>query len=331
MEVQTKPQEWRNEQGVLTTSEGHELNDKNLKDICSYYKIPQTLLKIDNRYGTTTFFDVLRKAVPEVSYRTHDKGVVIMDPLSRFVELDEFMPLVESVTKETGIIPEQFSQGLSERVEWNLDQEESDTVFGDAFQRKIIIERLPQGGVSYSTGVLRLICSNGCRLMDSTHSKLARRNLFAEREAKELINATQNCSLEEYFKGLFTIDGEPMPASVAHVRAMKSTLARIINEDVAAMHFPMEQIKVTYEEQGIDLDRTNSMLLERLPSGLAYYEAFNILTHGAKMAEQTLDTQVEIAKLARLSRMKLIKQLMTSARQAPYFTEIQKKRWMGDL
>lgn len=317
------------DKGFLTET-GVTLEERHMKDVCDYYGIPATLIAVDRKYGTHTLLDVMQSKKLEVGYNEANGSIEIQDPRSVFVEdkvfegiLGQFADLVKSDPKVT-------ATGLTISAVWELP-ESTEEVFGDVFSRQLKVERLRQGGIACATALTRLACTNGMVVAEKGHNRVFRKGVMPKGVASEAVATTLALSLNDLFQSLFYVKGQPVEASVYDIREMKRCLSNITDTEVASSYFPMEEIGNVYQTQGIDIDKTPADLLKRLDSGFTYYEAFNILTNGAKMAEQSLQNHITVAKFYRPSKMKLMKELQQTVERVPVFTENIKKRLMGDL
>lgn len=327
----TSTLEWKfAKDGGFITETGAILGERHMKDVCNYYGIPATLIAVDRKYGTHTLLDVLQSKKLVVGYNEVEGVVDIQDPRSVYVENKEFEEILGQFADLVKSDPKVTSNGLTMSAVWELP-ESTEEVFGDVFSRQLKVERLRQGGVACATALTRLACTNGMVVAEKGHNRVFRKGAIPKGVANEAVATTLSLSLNDLFKSLFYVKGQPVEASVYDVKEMKRCLTDITDSEVAASYFPMEEIGNVYQAQGIDIDKTPADLLKRLDSGFTYYEAFNILTNGAKMAEQSLQNHVTVAKFYRPSKMKLMKELQQTVERVPVFTENVKKRLMGDL
>lgn len=324
--------EWQRADGGYLTPEGLLMTDKELKDVCTFYKIPATLINVDNTFKTNTLLDVVRVAAPKIQIIDQDGVLQVLDPKSKFVSDEEFDQIIELAQDKTGLEFSTTSLGLSKRVAFKSKMSDSDSFIGDLFEKSFTIERLPHGGINFATALLRLVCTNGMVIPDSQYKSLIRSGLVDAPVLTAFSDAVQNFNVDEYFKNLFFKNGEALHASVADYLGMKSTLKSITdNDDIVDLLFPMEGITQFYASQDIDLSGLSRSTLNKLPSGLKYYECFNILTHGAKSAEKTLDNEIKVASWCRPSYLSQIKNSDVVFRGMPHFDAMQIKERMGDV
>lgn len=334
--VKTKVKDWKpTEDGFYETPEGIKLHKQALQDVCDFHKIPQTLLSIDKKYHTNTFIDVAKAVTEEVEILRSDDGscIQVLDPKSNFVSDEQFFEVGEMIKKLSGLDIKEQENGFGKTYEFQLPaNEESDTFVGDLFQKSVKIDRLPQGGVNLSTLLLRLICTNGATMKDAQYYSLIRSGQVSDAIAQVFVDKVQNLNLGEYFKTLFYHNGEPVIASVSDYLGMRDTLKTITELEPEALdaYFPVEPLSEFYEAQNIDITKLNRGLLNRLPSGLKYFEAWNILTNGAKLAERTIRNEMKVADWARNTRMTSIQASDLVFSGMPTFSQATIHQRMGD-
>lgn len=326
--------EWKRADGGYQTPEGLLMTDKELKDVCGFYKIPATLINVDNTFKTQTLLDVVRVAAPKVQIIEQDGMIQVLDPKSNFVSDEEFNLIIEQAQEKTGLefTVDDKRKGIARRISFKTKPTDTDSFVGDVFEKSIAIERLPQGGINLSTALLRLVCTNGMILPDAQYKSLIRSGLVDAPVLTAFSDAVKNFNVDEYFKNLFFKNGEALHASVSDYLGMKQTLKGITDgDDLAEILFPMDGIKQFYEAQGISLDGLSRATLNKLPSGLRYYEAFNILTHGAKSADKTLENEIRVASWCRPSYLSQIKNSDVVFKGMPHFDSLAIKERMGDI
>lgn len=335
--VKTKIKDWKpTEDGFYETPEGVKLQTKQLQDVCEFHKIPQTLLTIDKKYHTNTFIDVAKTVTEEIEVLIDSDNslVQVLDPKSNFVTDEHFYEIGEMVTKLSGLELKETNSGFNKTFEFQLPANaESDTFVGDLFQKSVKIDRLPQGGVNLSTWLLRLICTNGATAKDSQYYSLIRSGQVSDAIAQVFVDKVQNLNLNEYFKTLFYHKGEPVIATVADYLGMRDTLKSITDLEKEALdaYFPVEPLQEFYDAQNIDITKLNRNLLNRLPAGLKYFEAWNILTNGAKLAEKSIRNEMKVADWARNTRMTSIQASDLVFTGMPQFSQQTIHQRMGDI
>lgn len=334
--VKTKIKDWKlTEDGLYETPEGIKMQRQSLQDVCEFHKIPQTLLGIDKKYHTTTFLDVAKSVTEEIEVLRSDDGslVQVLDPKSNFVSDEQFFEVGEMVKKLSGLEMKEQSNGFQKTLEFQIPANaESDTFVGDLFQKSVKIDRLPQGGVNFSTALLRLICTNGSTVKDAQYYSLIRSGQVSDAIAQVFVDKVQNLNLNEYFKTLFYHNGEPVIASVADYLGMRDTLKVITELEPEALdaYFPVEPLAEFYTAQNIDISKLNRALLNRLPSGLKYFEAWNILTNGAKLAEKNIRNEMKVADWARNTRLTSVQASDLVFSGMPVFSQATIHQRMGD-
>lgn len=331
MEKITKTQDWK-KQGDFNyeTAEGVRFDEPALKKVCEYYGIPGTLLNVDKKFGTDTFGQVAKVHAPTIKYVITDEGnVQVLDPRSVLMSDEDYNSALEIAAELSGITPKQITPNLAK---FELPALDSDDFMGDVFKRSFSIERLPQGGVSLATNLLRLVCTNGMTIPDSQYKSLIRSAKLDKTLVGAFWDAVGNFDVDGYFKALFFRDGSPVMASVSDYFGMHDTLARLTDDpDFADLLFPKDPIKEFYQAQNIELGKMARTNLNRLPSGIDYYQCFNILTNGAKQAERTLENELKVADWCRPSRLNQIKASDLAFTGMPHFDIETIKSRMGDI
>jgi len=330
MEVTTtKTKDWKKVgDNIYETPEGVKFESKELKRVCDYYGVPGTLLNVDKKFGTETFAEVAKVHAPVVKYVIRDEKVQVLDPRSTLMTDEEFDKAIEVATTISGITPNLSNK---EKAVFELPAIDSDSFLGDVFSRSFSIERLPQGGVNLATNLLRLVCTNGMIIPDTQYRSLIRSANVDKPVLGAFWDAVGNFSVDKYFDSLFTHNGLPVAASVADYFGMHDTLNRIADEDIANLLLPKEPISEFYASQGIELSKIARMSLNRLPSGIDYYQCFNILINGAKNAEKTLENELKVADWCRPSRLTQMKASYFSFKGMPQFDTSVIKSRMGDV
>lgn len=331
--ITTSPKTWK-KVGTLSyaTPEGIEVKEKELRDICTYYSVPATLLNIDTRFGTNTLQEVLNSHVEKVEILAEDGMHQVLDPKSKFVEDKNFEIIINRFSELTKTEPVISKNSFSKTVEFKIESD-SNTFLSDVFSKSVQVIRLPQGGVALTSKLLRLVCTNGMILPDSQFKSLYRTGNVTDVIASAFVDNFTGFNIDSYFRSLFHKDGEPLQASVADYLGMAGTLKEILGDDndMADILFPTEPIETFYASQGIDLSKISRSLQGRMPSGIDYYSCFNILTNGAKAAEATLDNHIKVANWAKPSRLLQLKNSEVSFKGMPFFSEVDVKSRMGDI
>lgn len=285
--------------GTYKTVEGLELSDSQVREICKYFSVPETLVNVDAKFGTTTALDVLNKTkfVDGVEVIMEgDKIVSVLDPKSKFVTDLNFDTLISSVCDMGLEVSNTKVNGAQKRVTFDLVDVATDTFMDDVFKRQIHIDRLGSGGLMFNSAFLRLTCTNGMLVPDKETSKLIRSGRVSQDQLNNWVGTMGALDVETWFKKKLFIDGSPVDASVADYMGMRSLLQHLTDEDTADFYFPMYNIVEFYEKQDVDVTHTPREILKNLRSGLSYYDCYNILTHGVKQAEElTLEDEIKIA------------------------------------
>lgn len=323
---------WRKVEGGFMTGEGLHLGNSQVIDLCKYTGVPATLVNIDERHGTNATLEVLKavsKTQPELM--VSDGSVLnVMDPKSRYIHDDEFVELTNSLSRFGVSSGTTKNRGARSVVTYNLEKQDTDSVLGDVFQRRVHLDRLPQGGLIITAGLLRLICTNGCVVADNQYRQHFRTKIDDAKLAEKLA-AIAGLQVEDYFKKLFSHNGEWVEASVANFLGMRQTLEAVTCKEVADQYFILDPITKHYEAQGTDISKLPRTMLEKLPSGLSYFDCFNILTHGAKQAEDLATAEeVAIGGWAAPSKLSHMKATVMGLKGRPEFDPILVSRLKGD-
>lgn len=315
--------------GDFKTAEGFILSEKQRKDLCKFNSVPESVINIDKKFSTRTTLDVLRAAQAAPAFIVEDGKILsVLDNRSKFVSDQEFDSMLEGVNLKYFDF-DVVTNGASKKYVYTLSETESDAVFGDVYKRRVVIERLPQGGVSFNGSLLRLACTNGMLIPDAQFRKAFRNNVSAD-NINVLTDYMLSLSVEDYLKNLFTKDGEPLEASVADYFGMRTTLKKFIEEDDAEVFYPEEPIVNFYQSQGTDVKSLSRTAQSNMRSGVSYYDCFNILTNAIKLAEKlTLDEEIEVARWVKPSKILEIKNIKTYT-GAPSFDKGLLKALRGD-
>lgn len=328
MEIVTKTKDWKKAGDLCyETPEGFLLEKKQLSDVCKFYGIPGTLLNVDKKFGTDTFAEVTKVHAPIVKVMVADENVQVLDPKSALVPDEKFEEIISIASAVSGLEP----KVRKNKAVFELPALDNDAFLGDLYSRSLSIERLPQGGVNMATALLRLICTNGMVVPDSQYKSLIRSGNVDKMILSAFWDAVDNFNVDQYFRQLFIHGGQPISASVADYFGMHDTLARITEDvDIANLLFPKDPIIEFYGNQKISLDRMSRSTLNRLPSGIEYYQCFCILTHGAKQAEKTLENEIQVSNWCRPSLLAQIKASDLSFKGIPHFEQSNIRSRMGD-
>ena len=334
-QVKTDINKWEKKDGAIVTAEGYRLSEKQLGDQCDFLRVPKTLLNVDREYNLSTTLQVLRAAsVGKERLLVDDNGEVlsVLDHRSTFMEDEQFFETLKLVEDNSINAPcEVHQRGATLRAIYTLEETGTDTVLGDVFNRQVIIERKPEGGVYVGTGLLRLVCTNGCQVADKVYRQLFRNNVNAEGFA-QLMAAVREMDVTEYFSRLFSNNGKWIEASVADYMGMRKTLSDIVGNEVAAEYFPVGPIYDHYETQNIEVNKMSRSIQQKLPAGVTYFDAFNIMTNGCKRAADTitLADEIMVANWARPSKLKQLRESDIQHHGMPSFPEQLIKRLKGD-
>jgi len=327
----------------IVTLKTKDLNDKyevdgislvsQFSNIEKFYGIPATLHNVDKNFKTHTFRDVLEAAAPTLRVLVKDNAVQVLDPKSQFMEDEEFDSLLTMVTEVAGIQPTSTKQTskFQRQAVINLEPTDKDSFLGDVFSRSWTVTRRAEGGLSFSTDITRLACTNGLVIPDKQFSGFMRKPKIETAILSSFHENALAFSVEDYLKSLFLHNGNPVPCSLADMLDMQKCLADIADEDLANILFPVNQIKEFYGAQGIEVEKLARKYLDKLPTGLSYYQSLNILTNGAKsMAEKTIDNQVRVARFCQPKRMQNMKDVDLHWEGTPKFSATEIHLMMGD-
>lgn len=307
--------------------DGLTLSPAQVKNLGKFYGIPEALHSVDKKFGTSTFHEVLQAATPTLEFLVENDKVQVLDPKSKFLDDTEFLSLIES----SGFTPDIETKGFQKTATVKLASKDSDSFLKDAFSRQWTITRRAEGGLSFSTEIIRLACTNGLTIPDKQFSGFIRNANVDNTYISGFHNSAESFDVDSYLKGLFTVAGEPVQCSVSDMMEMHKCLADLTQDDIADMLFPITSVTDFYANQNIDVKTLSRKYLEKLPSGLSYYEALNILTNGAKsMIEPNIDNQIRIAKFCTPKRMSAMQNVELVFQGAPRFNRDQIHSWMGD-
>lgn len=332
--INTDVRGWKHEQGQYVTGEGLVLSKKQIKEQCEYSSVPTTLVNIDDRFGLDTTLQVLRATstgIERLLVSDDEKQVLsVLDPKSKFTQDDEFMSIIEGIKNKGYEDVKLANNGGSIRATFEAPSNDTDSVLGDIFRRRVIVERMAQGGVYCSAALLRLACTNGMLVADSQYREHFRKEVS---EARMLDNFQRVMSLNttDYFQKMFSKDGKWFDASVADYMGMRQTLINICGKEIADSYFPTAPIFEHYSSQNIQVDKIARPVQAKLPAGVTYFDTFNILTNGIKRAEDiTLKQEVEVGRWARPSYLKQLREADIAFHGRPKFPEAVIQRLKGD-
>ena len=320
----TDVKNWNQTGASIVTGEGLVLGTAQQKDVAKFFKVPATLLSVDANHGTSTFTTVLR-TIPETKkvkllVDASDEVVSVIDPKSTFITDEQYEETIDKIAR-MGFEAKEESRGPVRKTRFDI-VDSHDSFLGDAFKRRLMVERCLNGGMFMSLDLLRLACTNGMLVPDNQFKHLARNKAFDDGILQTFVTDLASLSLDDYLTQLWQKDGQFVQASVSDFLGMKRTLATITDKEVADQYFPEDPIDAHYSAQNIDLTRINDRLRSRMPSGLSYYDCFNILTHGVKQAtDYTLEDEIKVANWAKPSRLLQLKQSDISFHGVPLFDE----------
>ena len=260
------------------------------------------------------------------------KSVTKIDPSNnlkvRYESLHEEVPLNGNASKSVVIdFPDPSS------VSFDTDNGKE-----DFYKKQIILSRLPQGGVSLNSSVLRLACTNGMYVRSKDLSFQSRVNLLQASDFQSILLQIQSMDIQKFFHSLFFNKGKLLPASVSDFMDMSHTLSTILSKSIETpaslvdSYFPIQPIFDFYAAQDIDITTINSKLRSRMPSGLSYFEVFNFLTNGVKRASNlSLSDMLDVSKYASPAKIRQLNDSFVNFSGAPSFDEKLVKTCMGDL
>lgn len=301
------------------------------KNIEKFYGIPNALHSVDKKFSTSTFRTVLEAAAPELQVMVDDSNnVQVLDPRSRYLDDAGFDQMLAAAGPDVKV----EKRGFEKQATVVLQDSDTDVYLGDVFKRQIVITRRAEGGVSINTAIERQVCSNGLMVPDKQFSATLRNpSKFSTELFSSYYDAAGSFNIDEYLQKLFSRDGSPIQASIADIMKMQDCLIRITDdEDLGNLLYRTDRMKDFYAEQAIDIDSLARQYLDKLPSGLTYYQALNILTSGAKaMAEKTIDNQIAVAAFCTPQKMKCLQQVKElQFTGMPQFSNAEIRLFMGD-
>ena len=183
--INTDVRGWKHEQGQYITGEGLILSKKQIKEQCEYSAVPTTLVNIDERYGLDTTLQVLRATstgIERLLVTDDEKQVLsVLDPRSKFTPDDEFHSLIENIKNKGYEDVKIANTGGRIRATFKAPVNDTDSVLGDLFRRRVVVERMAQGGVYCTAALLRLACTNGMLVADSQYRDLFRKEINEEK------------------------------------------------------------------------------------------------------------------------------------------------------
>lgn len=334
--VTTRVKDWSENKDGFVTGEGLQIDKDQSQKLLSYYQIPGTLLNVDKNFKTDTALQVL-KSVPNASVvnllvdTDAQRLLSVQDPRSNFFNDEEFGNYISDLEGKGMQFKKDSHPNGSFTAIIELPVKDSDNFVGDLFQKKVILERLPEGGMHVAFGLLRQACTNGMLTRDKEFNMLSRKKLAAETVVASIADSVLSLNLNEYFENLWKKDGEFFQASVEDFYQMKRCLASKTSENIASVYYQVEPIEQHYASQGIELKNINGKLRSRMPAGLSYYNCFQILTNAAKNIENpTLEDKIDIAKFAAPSKIKQLKDSDIKFQGQPKFEEHLVEELMGD-
>lgn len=302
-----------------------------VKNIENFYGIPATLHSVDKKFNTRTFRDVLEAAAPTLELLVENDKVQVLDPRSSFMKDEEFDQLITIAEQVSGISADRSNGTFQRQAVIKLKDSDSDSFLGDVFARSWTVVRRAEGGLSFSTDITRLACTNGMVIPDKQFSGFIRSAKVEQAYLTGFHDTAVGFSVEQYMKSLFMHNGNPIQCSLADLQEMHQCLSNLTQDDLADMLFPVAQVQEFYAAQNIDITKLARKYLDKLPTGLSYYQALNILTNGAKaMVEKTIDNQIKVARFCQPKRMQDMKDVDLHWEGLPVFSEVQIHTMMGD-
>lgn len=303
-----------------------------VKNMGRFYGIPEALHNVDRKFGTNTFREVLQAATKELNVLHDDNtgGIQLLDPRSVYLDDDKFDQLISSIQGD----PQVSSTKFQKQAIYKIKPSDTDNFVGDVFGKQLVVTRKAEGGISVNTELMRQVCSNGLVLPDKQFSQTMRKpsKLTAELFSA-YFDAAEAFNVDEYLSALFNNDGNPVQASLADVYKMKDCLIDVTEDtDFADMLFQTARMEEFYKSQGINVAELSRQYLDKLPSGLTYYQALNILTSGAKVeASPSIDNKIKVASFCTPQKMKSLKNVADLQFSGmPTFSNAEIHLWMGD-
>lgn len=300
-------------------------------NIEQFYGIPHTLHTVDKKFKTDTFREVLQAAAQELTLLVEDDKIQVLDPRSRFLNDNEFDQLISLTENITGKQVKQNKNKFQRQAVVALEQTDTDSFLGDIFEKTWTITRRAEGGLSFSTDIIRQICTNGAKIQDKQFYGFIRNSTVDNAFLTSFHDTANGFSVEAYLSQLFTHNGTPVQCSLADLKEMHQCLLDLTEDNLADVLFPIEAITAFYAMQNIDVNSLPRKYLDKLPTGLTYYQAFQILTNGTKsMVEKTIDNEIKVSNFAKPKRIQNMKDVDLHWEGIPQFTSLQLQTWMGD-
>jgi hypothetical protein len=149
---------------------------------------------------------------------------------------------------------------------------------------------------------------------------------------QRLIEGVVDFDYTQFLNQLFYFGEKKVQASVGNYFSMRNTLRTIVGAEVADEYFPSEIIENFYRNQGVDVTKTSITALNRIPAGISYFDAFNILTNAASHEADHLSVENQTKVGSFLSRKRIIENQfdLLSSKGAPQFSEKLLKTLKGD-
>lgn len=347
--IEAPVQNWtQNEAGKRVTGGGYELNDNVLKRMCQWNKVPTDLLNVDAKHHTDITKQVLGltfgdKAPSLVVDGETNKVLSYVNPKSQWIPDEVFIDMdLNRMLLDSGheFEEEDKAYGAGRKKTFTFLSKDDDpnyTFMGDVFKKQLIVERLDEGGLLVTFGILRLVCTNGSTANEKMFRKIFHQIRLGDDALRTYIPqfAAQiaDLSLSHHLHDLWTDrQGNMLKASVQDYMGMRNTLKAITDEENAELLFPMDPIYNHYDAQGIDIKKLTYSQRDMIPSGVNYYDSFNFLTHGIKAKDGELDLgeKIKVAAWSRPSRLNKIKNSSIDYKGEPFFSEAQIHFQSGD-
>lgn len=302
-----------------------------INNVMKFYGIPQSLKGVDKKFNTNVLHQVIEAAAPTLDVIVDSDRIQVLDPRSSFMEDEEFSQLVDMSQEVSGAEAVIVNEGFQKKATIQLADKDTDSYLGDVFKRSWSVVRRAEGGLSFSTDILRLACTNGMVIPDKQYSGFIRSSKADHLFVTSFHDAASEFSVDKYLQSLFTHNGEQIPCSVADMWEMHSCLASLTDDDTADVLFPIQTVSEFYAEQAIELSNLSRKYLDKLPSGFTYYQALQILTNGAKlMAEKTIDNEIKVASFCKARRVHQMKDVDLHFEGSPSFSLAKIHSLMGD-
>lgn len=329
--ITSNPANWKRVLNGYELESGVVLNDALVGEALPYYKVPASTMAIDRMFEMTIVKDCLSKVTNQVQVVFSEGEVVtVKNPKAAIVQEDVFKAGVERAGAKVGMKPFFREAGFAFSAEFDFPEAKTDNMLGDLYRRRMRITRNPEGGVTTSSEFVRLVCSNGCVVSDRSYRHESYDGVNEER-IEGIFALMSGLSLDAFLTDKFTRGGEFFPASVANFFDMKKLLAKVTTKEHADECYPEAPIREHYLKGGVEIDKINRNLLHALPSGLSYYDCFNILTHGIKFAEQlTLNDKVAVGNFVSASKIDQIKKTTLHVSGEPVYPKGLVARLKGD-